>query len=32
MPEGWQPIQDAIRRAAEQAGVTLIGPPPALDD
>jgi quercetin dioxygenase-like cupin family protein len=32
MPEGWQPTQDAIRRAAEQAGVTLIGPPHGLDD
>jgi MFS family permease len=32
MPEGWQPAQDAIRRAAEHAGVTLIGPPHRLDD
>ncbi len=27
MPEGWRPTQDALRQAAEQAGVTLIGPP-----
>jgi quercetin dioxygenase-like cupin family protein len=32
MPEGWQPTQDAIHRAAEQAGVTLVGPPHGLDD
>jgi len=31
-PEGWQPTQDALHRAAEQAGVTLIGPPHGLDD
>jgi quercetin dioxygenase-like cupin family protein len=32
LPEGWQPIQDALRRAADQAGVTLLGPPHGLDD
>jgi quercetin dioxygenase-like cupin family protein len=32
MPEGWQPTQDALRRAADQAGVTLLGPPHGLDD
>lgn len=32
MPEGWQPTQDALREAAEQAGVKLIGPPHGLDD
>jgi quercetin dioxygenase-like cupin family protein len=32
MPEGWQPAPDALREAAEQAGVTLIGPPHGLDD
>ena len=32
MPEGWRPTQDALREAAEQAGVTLIGPPHGLDD
>ncbi len=32
MPEGWQPTQDALREAAEKAGVTLIGPPHGLDD
>ena len=31
-PEGWQPTQDALHRAAEQAGVRLIGPPHGLDD
>jgi quercetin dioxygenase-like cupin family protein len=31
-PDGWQPTQDALRQAAEQAGVTLIGPPHGLDD
>jgi len=31
-PEGWQPSQDALRRAAHEAGVTLIGPPHGLDD
>jgi quercetin dioxygenase-like cupin family protein len=32
MPEGWQPTRDALHRAAEQAGVRLIGPPHGLDD
>lgn len=32
MPGDWQPTPDAIRRAAEQAGVTLVGPPHGLDD
>lgn len=32
MPENWQPAQDVSRRAAEQAGVTLLGPPHGLDD
>jgi hypothetical protein len=32
VPEGWQPTQDTLHRAAEQAGVTLIGPPHGLDD
>jgi quercetin dioxygenase-like cupin family protein len=31
-PEGWQPTQDALHRAARQAGVELIGPPHRLDD
>jgi hypothetical protein len=31
-PEGWQPAPEALRRAAEQNGVTLAGPPHALDD
>lgn len=31
-PEGWQPPPEAGRQAAEQAGVTLIGPPHGLDD
>jgi quercetin dioxygenase-like cupin family protein len=31
-PEGWQPTQDALRRAAEQAEVTLTGPPHGLSD
>ncbi len=31
-PEGWQPTQDALRQAAQQAGVELIGPPHGLDD
>ena len=30
--EGWQPSQEALRRAAEEAGVTLLGPPHRLDD
>ena len=32
LPDGWQPTQEVIRRAAEQAGVTLTGPPHGLDD
>ena len=32
VPEGWQPTQEALREAAEQAGVTLLGPPHGLDD
>jgi quercetin dioxygenase-like cupin family protein len=32
MPGGWEPTQDALRRAADQAGVTLIGPPHGLDN
>ncbi len=32
VPEGWQPTQEALRDAAEQAGVTLLGPPHGLDD
>lgn len=31
-PEGWQPTQDALRRAAQQAGVTILGPPHGLGD
>jgi quercetin dioxygenase-like cupin family protein len=31
-PEGWQPTQDALRQAAQQAGVELIAPPHRLDD
>lgn len=31
-PDNWQPTPDALRRAAAQAGVTLIGPPHGLDD
>jgi hypothetical protein len=31
-PEGWQMPPDALRRAAEQNGVTLIGPLHGLDD
>jgi quercetin dioxygenase-like cupin family protein len=31
-PDGWEPSQDALRQAAEQAEVTLIGPPHGLDD
>ena len=31
-PEGWQPTQDSLGRAAQQAGVELIGPPHRLDD
>lgn len=31
-PEGWQPAQEALRRAADLAGVTLIGPPHSLAD
>jgi quercetin dioxygenase-like cupin family protein len=32
LPDGWQPTQDALRRAAQQAGVTLVSPPHGLDD
>lgn len=32
LPDGWQPTQDAVRRAAEQAGNTVLGPPHGLDD
>jgi quercetin dioxygenase-like cupin family protein len=32
VPEGWQPTQDAVRRAAEQAGNTVLGPPHGLED
>ncbi len=32
LPDGWQPTQDAVRRAAGQAGNTVIGPPHGLDD
>jgi len=32
VPDAWQPTQDALRRAAEEAGVTLIGPPHGLDN
>ena len=32
VPEGWQPQQDAVRHAAEQAGNTVLGPPHGLDD
>jgi quercetin dioxygenase-like cupin family protein len=32
VPAGWQPTQDAIRHAAEQAGNTVLGPPHGLDD
>jgi quercetin dioxygenase-like cupin family protein len=31
-PEGWHPTQDSLGRAAQQAGVELIGPPHRLDD
>lgn len=31
-PEGWEPTEDALRRAAEEAGVTLLGPPHGLGD
>jgi quercetin dioxygenase-like cupin family protein len=31
-PDGWQPAHDALRQAAAQAEVTLIGPPHGLDD
>lgn len=31
-PDGWQPAPEALRRAAEQNGVTLSGPPHGLDD
>ena len=32
MPDSWEPTQEAVRRAAEQAGVTLLGPPHGLHD
>lgn len=32
LPPGWQPTPEALRRAAEEAGVTLIGPPHGLED
>lgn len=32
MPEGWQPTQQAVREAAAQAGITLLGPPHGLND
>ena len=32
MPDGWQPTQEAVRQAAEHAGVTLLGPPHGPDD
>lgn len=31
-PEGWQPAPEALRQAAEQNGVTVIGPPHGLGD
>jgi quercetin dioxygenase-like cupin family protein len=31
-PNGWQPPQEALRQAAEQAGVMLTGPPHGLAD
>ena len=31
-PEGWQPAPEVLRRAAGQNGVTLAGPPHALDE
>jgi len=31
-PEGWRIPPEALRQAAEQNGVTLIGPPHGLDD
>jgi hypothetical protein len=30
MPDGWEPTPDAVREGAEQAGVTLLGPPHGL--
>jgi hypothetical protein len=30
MSDGWQPTPEAVREAAEQAGVTLLGPPHGL--
>jgi hypothetical protein len=32
IPEGWQPTLDDLRRAAEENGNTVIGPPHGLDD
>ena len=32
VPDGWQPTPDVLRRAAEEAGVTLIGQPHGLGD
>jgi len=32
LPEGWEITQEQVRRAAEQAGNTVIGPPHGLDD
>jgi quercetin dioxygenase-like cupin family protein len=32
VPDGWEPSKDMLRRAADLAGVTLIGPPHGLDD
>jgi quercetin dioxygenase-like cupin family protein len=32
VPEGWQPTLDDLRRAAEENGNTVIGPPHGLDD
>lgn len=32
LPEGWQITPEQLRRAAEQGGNTVIGPPHALDD
>jgi quercetin dioxygenase-like cupin family protein len=32
LPPGWQPTPEALRRAAEEAGVRLVGPPHGLED
>ena len=32
LPDGWQITQEQLRRAAEQGGNTVIGPPHGLDD